>query len=247
MTTEIKSSTTLSEQQIIGLEQTHLTVIENNSELLGQKFQCHHEALVPLARLIRQSEIDGVPLRIVSSYRSFEQQLAIWNRKFHEDIELNLPDGETVRAQTLSKKERIKAILHYSALPGTSRHHWGTDFDVFDAAEIDCGYKVQLTEAEFSPQGPCGNLNQWLENNLEPYGFFKPYAEFIGGYQCEPWHISLQTLSKDPIKNFPIPLLADTLEKSEIGGKKIILSQLDGIVETYVKKINSHAMDSGLC
>lgn len=244
---DIQKNKPLSDQQIIGLEQTHLTVIENNSELLGQKFQCHHEALVPLAKLIRQSEIDGIPLRVVSSYRSFEHQLAIWNRKFNENIQLNLPDGGSIDSQSLSETERVAAILHYSALPGTSRHHWGTDFDVFDAAEIDCGYKVQLIEEEFSAQGPCGNLNLWLDENLTSFGFFKPYSEFIGGYQCEPWHISLQAFSEAPIKNFPIQLLADTLEKSEIGGKKIILSQLDEIVETYVKKVNSHDMGSDLC
>ena len=69
-------------EQLIGLNQDHLINIENNSELLGQTFQCHHEVLIPIAKLIRQSEMDGVPLRIVSSYRSFERQAKIWNNKF---------------------------------------------------------------------------------------------------------------------------------------------------------------------
>ncbi len=224
-------------EQLLGLEQSHLLSIEDNTELLGQKFQCHHEALVPLAKLIRQSEIDGIPLRVVSSYRSFDNQLAIWNKKFHQEVELNLRDGSKVNSQDLLPEERVKAILNYSALPGTSRHHWGTDFDIFDACSIDQGYHVKLTEQEFEPNGPCGNLHAWLEDNLKQYGFFKPYAEDMGGIACEPWHISFVPISKAALQEFPFELLRTTLENSTLGGKEFILSKLESIVHKYVKRI----------
>lgn len=90
-------SSMMTAEQIIGINQDHLLHIADNSELLGQKFQCHHEALVPIAKLIRRSEQDGIPIRIVSSYRSFEHQLAIWNKKYYQEVTLNLRDGSTVK------------------------------------------------------------------------------------------------------------------------------------------------------
>lgn len=225
-------------EQLIGLNQDHLLSIEDNTELLGQKFQCHHEVLVPIAKLIRKSEVDGVPLRIVSSYRSFEQQLAIWNKKFYQDVVLNLRDGSTIHSQELSAEERVKAILNYSAIPGTSRHHWGTDFDIFDASAIDQGYCVELVEQEFEDQGPCGNLNLWLEENFQAFDFFKPYAEDLGGVACEPWHISYSPISSHALDEFPIKLLRKTLKNSELGGKEFILPKLESLVQKYVKRIS---------
>ena len=224
-------------EQLIGLNQDHLLNIENNTELLGQKFQCHHEVLIPIAKLIRQSEMDGVPLRIVSSYRSFERQAEIWNHKFNNDVELNLRDGSTVNAFELSPKERVDTILHYSAIPGTSRHHWGTDFDVFDAAAIDQGYEVQLTEAEFDEKGPCSNLDEWLDYNLEKFGFFKPYREDKGGVACEPWHISYEPIASKALEEFPVEFLKETLRQKEIGGKEQITSRLDSLARKYVYNI----------
>lgn len=227
----------LTPEQIIGLNQDHLLTIKDNGELLGQKFQCHHEVLVPLAKLIRQSENDGVPLKVVSSYRSFDYQMAIWNKKFYQEVELVRKDGSTINSQDLAREDRIKAILEYSALPGTSRHHLGTDFDVFDSCAIEQGYQVQLIEQEFSEQGPCANLNDWLYDEMLAQGFFKPYAHDLGGIACEPWHISHAKTASLATNNFPIELLKTTLEASEVGGKEIILPQLEKIVEQYVLNV----------
>lgn len=230
-------SSMMTAEQILGLNQDHLLHIADNSELLGQKFQCHHEVLVPIAKLIRRSELDGIPLRIVSSYRSFEHQLSIWNKKYYQEVMLNLRDGSSVNSQDLDGQERVDAILHYSALPGASRHHWGTDFDVFDASAIDMGHDVELTEQEFDKNGPCGLLSDWLEDHLSEYDFFKPYAVDIGGVACEPWHISYKPVAEKTLKEFPIELLHTSLEQSDIGGKQFIMPKLDSLVQKYVMRI----------
>lgn len=224
-------------EQLIGLNQEHLLTIDNNTELLGQTFQCHHEVLIPLAKLIRQSEIDGIPVRVVSSYRSFERQAEIWNNKFNNDVELNLRDGSHVQSFELEPKARVNAILNYSAIPGTSRHHWGTDFDIFDASAIDQGYEVQLTEEEFSEQGPCSRLDEWLDYNLEAFGFFKPYREDKGGVACEPWHISYKPIAEKALEEFPLELLKQTLSTQDIGGKDDITSRLESLARKYVYNI----------
>ncbi len=236
--TNVFANSMMTGSQLIGLDQAHLLTIEDNTELLGQKFQCHHEVLIPLAKLIRQSEKDGIPLRVVSSYRSFEQQLAIWNRKYHEDVLLNLRDGTQIRSQELSAKDRVDAILHYSAIPGTSRHHWGTDFDLFDASAIDQGYQVELTEQEFSAQGPCANLHHWLEEVMQDYDFFKPYATDLGGVACEPWHLSYKPIAEPALAEFPKELLRETIEQSDLGGKEFILPKLEALLQKYLYRIN---------
>ena len=36
------------------------------------------------------------------------------------------------RQAGLSPEENIQKIIEYSTLPGTSRHHWGTEIDIID-------------------------------------------------------------------------------------------------------------------
>lgn len=225
-------------EQLLGLNDEQLLNIVDNSELLGQKFRCHHEALVPLAKLIRQSESDGVPIRVVSSHRTFEHQVAIWNRKFNEPVALNRRDGSQVDSQELSPSQRVLAILEYSALPGTSRHHWGTDFDVFEASAIDQGYEVELTESEFSNNGPCSYLDQWLDENLEQFEFYRPYSDDQGGVACEPWHISYRPLATQALKEYPTEELYQALENSNIAGKEYILPKLDYILKKFVLSVS---------
>ena len=63
----------------------------------------------------------------------------------------------------------------WSALPGASRHHWGTDFDVYDKAKIEStGKKLELIPEEYEDNGPCALLSQWLFNNAEKFGFYFP-------------------------------------------------------------------------
>ncbi|NJK84501.1 MAG: M15 family metallopeptidase [Saprospiraceae bacterium] len=37
---------------------------------------------------------------------------------------------KTAAATTPNPQERALKILKYSSMPGTSRHHWGTDIDL---------------------------------------------------------------------------------------------------------------------
>ena len=102
----------------------------------------------------------GFDLRVASGFRSFDRQLAIWNgkaagsRPIHDDVGLPIDRG------ALGEDELIAAILRFSALPGASRHHWGSDMDVYDAAAVPEGYAVQLSPAEVADDGPFGALHR---------------------------------------------------------------------------------------
>ena len=86
--------------------------------------------------------------------------------------------------------ERVDAILWWSALPGASRHHWGTDFDVMDARAMPAGYKLQVVPAEYLAGGPFHRLTTWLDAHMHAFGFFRPYTTDRGGVSPEPWHLS---------------------------------------------------------
>ena len=47
----------------------------------------------------------------------------------------------------------MAAILVWSALPGASRHHWGTDLDVFDRAVQPPGEPLELLARHYEPGG----------------------------------------------------------------------------------------------
>ena len=119
---------------------------------------------------------DGLNIAIASSYRSFERQTQIWNRKYRgENIVLDSAGIPISNWRQLSPQERIFAILRWSALPGASRHHWGTDLDVYAPELLPAGQKLQLTPAEYDvTNGYFAQLTAWLDNNMHAFGFFRP-------------------------------------------------------------------------
>ena len=94
----------------------------------------HREVVEPFRSLKREARTAGFDLQILSGYRSFEQQLSIWNRKASGKLAVLDSDAVALDVEALSKRELVFAILRWSALPGASRHHWGTDLDVYDGA-----------------------------------------------------------------------------------------------------------------
>ena len=95
----------------------------------------------------------GFDLRICSSFRSFERQLAIWNNKASGLRPVLDDSGAEININQLGEWQQAQAILRWSALPGASRHHWGTDFDIYDASAIDSDYRIQLTPEEVEGEG----------------------------------------------------------------------------------------------
>jgi LAS superfamily LD-carboxypeptidase LdcB len=135
----------------------------------------------------------GFDLQVASGFRSFERQLAIWNAKASGKRPVHDDAGRQVKLETLAEAERVHAILRYSALPGTSRHHWGTDLDIFDAAAVPAGYRLQLTPEEVAEDGLFGPLHAWLDERIaagEAQGFYRPYDRDRGGVAVERWHLS---------------------------------------------------------
>jgi len=147
---------------------------------------------------------DGVNLKIASATRNFEYQENIWNNKWNA-----LPasmDGLT----------KFKTVLDYSATPGTSRHHWGTEVDIDNA------------NPQYFNTKEGKEVYNWLSKNASTYGFCQPYTakgpERSTGYNEEKWHWSYVPLSKTFTEEY-----AKIISPSDLGG-------FDG--DQYVPQLN---------
>ena len=110
---------------ILGKDESLLVECQNGFRLLP-------EVCDAFKRMQSAAAQDNVDMQIVSSYRSFDRQLQIWQNKWMGKTNLLDADENILDATKLSDQQKILAILTWSALPGASRHHWGTDLDVYD-------------------------------------------------------------------------------------------------------------------
>ncbi|MFO8087113.1 MAG: M15 family metallopeptidase [Bacteroidales bacterium] len=146
------------------------------------------EALQAFKEMRQAAKNDGIELTIISAFRSFTYQRWIWNSKFQGQ---RLSGGENMAKKYPDPKDRVEGILKYSAMPGTSRHHWGTDIDI-----------NSLNSAYFKT-GKGAKVYQWLQQNAGSYGFFQTYTDNRkDGYQTEEWHWSYVPLAKSYLYNF---------------------------------------------
>lgn len=183
------------------------------------------------------AEQDGIALAICSGYRSFERQLAIWNAKASGKRPLldkdSLPVGDI---HALSADELVALILLWSALPGASRHHWGTDLDLFDSGQIS-KHELKLVNAEYEPQGPCYKLDLWLDERAPDFGFYRPFQAGLSGVSPERWHLSFLPKAKGFLEQFDSDRLRQILDHSDLALKQSLLRRLPELVETYVRRV----------
>lgn len=153
-----------------------------------------HRAVVPAWQaLVADARAAGFDPAIASGFRNYQRQLLIWNGKACGERAVLDSTGQPLDVAALDEWALVQAILRWSALPGASRHHWGTDIDVYDRAAVDAAYAVQLTPDEVADDGPFGAFHRWLDERIErgeSHGFFRPYAADTGGVAPERWHLS---------------------------------------------------------
>ena len=201
--------------------------------------QCDLQAdvLTALHDLRARAAAAGFDLRVASGYRSFERQLLIWNNKALGLRPVLDDRGLPLDIKRLGERDLVLAILRWSALPGASRHHWGTDLDVYDAAAMPAGYQLQLTQAETEGDGVFAPFHRWLDGELQRPGavFYRPYAQDTGGIAPEPWHLSYAPLAKAYAQQLSEALLRDKLAQTDIQLKSTLLAHLGEIVARFVR------------
>ncbi|MEO6346378.1 MAG: M15 family metallopeptidase [Aquaticitalea sp.] len=189
---------------------------KGNPELFGNGFKLREEAHDAFLLLKKEAEKSGISINIVSSYRSFSHQNTIWERKY-----------KSYTSQGLSAVEIIQKIIEYSTIPGTSRHHWGTDMDIVDA---NAKQPSNLLNPEnFEPNASFGKLKQWMDANSKNYGFYLVYTDETNrkGFKYEPWHYSYRPLSCKYLSEYRLLNLGEILQTERLMGS-------DHFSETFV-------------
>jgi LAS superfamily LD-carboxypeptidase LdcB len=198
----------------------------------------HVHVVAPFLNLRRAARAAGFDLKPISSFRDFDRQLSIWNAKYEGARPLYDAAGRALDATTMSLSERVGAILRWSALPGASRHHWGTDVDLIDANAVAADYQVQLTAEEFSPRGPFAPLAEWLHTDAARFGFFRPFRGVLSGVQAEPWHFSFAPVAESARRALKASVLETALAASPLKGKEYVMARLDELHARYVSAID---------
>jgi LAS superfamily LD-carboxypeptidase LdcB len=219
--------------QLTGRVRDHLT------ELSDPRCTLHKQVVAPFQAMRAAAAADGVDLVAFSSFRDFDRQLSIWNGKFRGERPLQDRDGRALEAGTLAPAERVAAILCWSALPGASRHHWGTDFDVMDLAGLPPGYRIQVIPAEYQRGGPFERLTTWLDAHMHAFGFFRPYDTDRGGVAPEPWHLSYAPVALRAQRELSVERLRAVLLEADIDGKEEVLAALAGNFQRYVVDVDA--------
>jgi LAS superfamily LD-carboxypeptidase LdcB len=219
--------------QLTGRSRTHLL------EVADPPCALHTEVVAPFLAMRAAAAAEGIDLVAFSSFRDFDRQLGIWNGKFRGERPIQDRSGKPLDALALSPAQRVAAILWWSALPGASRHHWGTDFDVRDARAMPPGYKLRVVPEEYLAGGIFHRLTAWLDANMHVYGFFRPYGTDRGGVAPEPWHLSHATVAMRAHAALDVGNLRAVLAGSAIEGKEEVLAALESAFANYVLNVDA--------
>jgi len=220
-------------EQLTGRTRSHLR------DLTDPACSLHQQVVSPFLTLRAAAAADGIDLVARSSFRDFDRQLVIWNAKFRGERPMQDREGRPLDVAGLTPAQRVEAILWWSALPGTSRHHWGTDFDVVDASAMPKDFKLQFVPAEYLDGGPFHRLTLWLDEHMHAFGFYRPFTTDRGGVSPEPWHLSYAPVANSASAQFSPRDLRAVIEGAEIEGKVEILAALDRNYATYVVNVDA--------
>jgi len=227
---------------IVGQSDAHLCSA-SDAEALGVRM--HRDAVGAFLKLQAAAHDAGFDLAILSGYRSFDQQLSIWNRKATGQLAVLDNKARRVDIETLSTEELVFSILRWSALPGASRHHWGTDLDIYDMAAVPDDYVIELIPAEVNAGGMFAALHEWLDQRIaadEAFGFFRPYDIDRGGIAPERWHLSYGPVASEYARSLTRDLLRTTVQRADMRLKDTVLAHFDTIFDRFVMNTNQPAL-----
>ncbi len=198
---------------------------KGNSDIVGDSYtsKMHKTAKEVFLKMKIAAAKENINIEVVSAYRSFQRQKEIFEGKY-----------KRFTNQGLSPEKAIEKIIEYSTIPGTSRHHWGTDIDIIDA-NAPRPSNVLMPE-NFHGNGSYCKLKMWLNENAESFGFYEVYTDNGNrkGFKYEPWHFSYAPVS--------IPMLKEYKEKIDmkkmLSEEKLMGSSYfsEAFVQKYVKE-----------
>lgn len=177
-------------------------------DLRGKGFKLRDTAADAFEAMRSHASKDGIKIYSVSSYRSFDHQAGIFNRKYNAYI-------KTMK----DPKQVIREIIKYSTIPGTSRHHWGTDLDMIDDSQPRP--KALLESENYVEGGVYHKFYQWLLEHGNTYGFYETYTNDPKrtGFEFEPWHWSFAEHSIPMLEHYASLSLYEKLPLQNLKGQ----------------------------
>ncbi|WP_246067758.1 M15 family metallopeptidase [Changchengzhania lutea] len=230
----------VSSKELINIDTTHMLSIDKDF-VLGKFDYTKHVLFVKVEsihaskpiylnkdvyqaflNMFKHAKTDSVDLKIISGTRNFNEQKAIWERKWKKH-------------KQLEPLERSQKILNYSSMPSTSRHHWGTDIDLNNLNNT------------FFENGEGKKIYDWLKEHANAYGFHQVYTSKENGrtgYNLERWHWSYIPLASQCLKFYNENITYKNVagfEGSELAENlKIIPDYVNGISEAAKPKTSAN-------
>lgn len=133
-------------------------------------------------KMYEKASKQGIVLNILSATRNFDAQKMIWENKWKD-----------AKYKDLAPNQRAEAIMKFSSMPGTSRHHWGTDIDLNNLSPT------------YFESGEGKRIYDWLLTNAADFGFYQTYTSKKSGrtgYEEEKWHWTYLPLSREFLKQY---------------------------------------------
>ncbi len=133
------------------------------------------EAYQAFEKMAAAAAKEGIQIKIISATRTFDAQKTIWEKKWVRADYVKFPE-----------EQRVKEIMKYSSMPGTSRHHWGTDID------------INSLENSYFDKAEGKKLYDWMVKNAAQFGFYQTYTskkDGRTGYEEEKWHWSYMPIA----------------------------------------------------
>lgn len=184
------------------------------------------EALNAFIEMKDAAKADGLDLIIVSATRNYNSQKGIWEAKWNGARKVEGIDLRTIKDPV----ERAKMILLYSSMPGTSRHHWGTDID------------INSVSPSYFESKKGKKIFQWLTENASSFGFCQTYTQKDSlrpnGYEEEKWHWSFIPISQHLTEQYKLRITYDMI--SDFKGSETA-EKID-VINNYVLGINKSCL-----
>ena len=179
------STRRFSDEELLGKinpsSHSHFSEVNTNMSSRGGIY-LRTEVLKAFEKLESAARDEGIKITIVSGMRSYNQQKGIWERKW-----------DRPRYMGWSGFEKALDILTYSSMPGSSRHHWGTDMD------------LNSLENSYFESGEGLKVYEFMKRCGEEFGFFQVYTSKDSGrtgYEEEKWHWSYMLVSSAMLKEY---------------------------------------------
>lgn len=180
----------------------------------------------------------GFDLAINSGFRTYDLQRSLWNARARGERPIRDRAGRELDRAALAPAEIAAAILNWLAAPGASRHHWGSDLDVFDRG----GAPTRFHPDEALEGAPHARFRAWLIEAASKRGFFHPYAEDLGGVAPEWWHVSYRPLAESALPRVTAARLLELWSADpQLELRDELVARADEIVERYVRRVASGA------